>query len=346
MSVHGAKGLEFPHVFILRVNKGKFPAAERPRIFEFPARLMKEGLPEEQFHNQEERRLFYVAITRATHNLYAIESDTSHPVFALLGMTTGEAKIEVKASTHEEWQKEARKLELQGKQEQAEAIRRTTLKETPVPWPVLDEARINELLVKVFREQAPGSKPRQQLYDYATCHDEPQLARWLDGKARFTQAREFDRHGRVQARKSYVAYFATSFREILKQCDQHGVEHRLPMNQTPLMAAAAAGNIALVEALLERGADREAVDHYGQNALHWAMREALRDAKFAHGPFAALYEQLAPASIDLQTGGRLVRLDRHQSEYILFQTLWMLFRSRFTRPRERQLSWPVGGVNC
>jgi ankyrin repeat protein len=34
------------------------------------------------------------------------------------------------------------------------------------------------------------------------------------------------------------------------------------MNQTPLMAAAAAGNIALVEALLERGADRDAVDHY------------------------------------------------------------------------------------
>lgn len=69
MTVHGAKGLEFPQVFILRVNKGKFPAAERPRVFEFPARLMKEGLPEEQFHNQEERRLFYVALTRAEERL-------------------------------------------------------------------------------------------------------------------------------------------------------------------------------------------------------------------------------------------------------------------------------------
>jgi ATP-dependent DNA helicase UvrD/PcrA len=69
MTVHGAKGLEFPHVFVLRVNKNKFPQPERPRVFEFPAALMKEGSPEEQFHNQEERRLFYVALTRAEERL-------------------------------------------------------------------------------------------------------------------------------------------------------------------------------------------------------------------------------------------------------------------------------------
>jgi len=67
--VHGAKGLEFPHVFVLRVNNKKFPATERPRVFEFPARLMKEGGPAEQFHIQEERRLFYVALTRAEARL-------------------------------------------------------------------------------------------------------------------------------------------------------------------------------------------------------------------------------------------------------------------------------------
>ena len=69
MTVHGAKGLEFPHVFLLRVNSKKFPASERPRTFEFPAALMKEGEPAEQFHIQEERRLFYVALTRAEERL-------------------------------------------------------------------------------------------------------------------------------------------------------------------------------------------------------------------------------------------------------------------------------------
>jgi DNA helicase-2/ATP-dependent DNA helicase PcrA len=69
MTVHGAKGLEFSHVFVLRVNKNKFPQPERSHVFEFPARLMKEGAPEEHFHHQEERRLYYVALTRAQERL-------------------------------------------------------------------------------------------------------------------------------------------------------------------------------------------------------------------------------------------------------------------------------------
>ena len=69
MTVHGAKGLEFPHVFLLRVNNRAFPATERSRVFEFPVELMKEGGPAEQFHIQEERRLFYVALTRAEERL-------------------------------------------------------------------------------------------------------------------------------------------------------------------------------------------------------------------------------------------------------------------------------------
>jgi DNA helicase-2/ATP-dependent DNA helicase PcrA len=69
MTVHGAKGLEFSHVFVLRVNRNKFPQPERSHVFEFPARLMKEGAPEELFHHQEERRLYYVALTRAQDRL-------------------------------------------------------------------------------------------------------------------------------------------------------------------------------------------------------------------------------------------------------------------------------------
>jgi hypothetical protein len=101
------------------------------------------------------------------------------------------------------------------------------------------------------------------------------------------------------------------------------------MNQTPLMAAAAAGNVALVEALLERGANPESTDHLGRTALHWALAEAFRDPAFAKGPFPALYDLIAPAAVDVKSDERLVRLDRHLSEYFLFQTLWTLFKSRF-----------------
>ncbi|HTZ72592.1 MAG TPA: ATP-dependent DNA helicase [Candidatus Aquilonibacter sp.] len=69
MTVHAAKGLEFPRVFILRLAKGDFPVRSHEPVFEFPADLMKEEKPRGDFHIQEERRLFYVALTRARQQL-------------------------------------------------------------------------------------------------------------------------------------------------------------------------------------------------------------------------------------------------------------------------------------
>ena len=69
MTVHGAKGLEFPQVFVLRLNSRAFPVSDRKPLFEFPLQLMKEELPEGDYHTQEERRLFYVALTRAEDRL-------------------------------------------------------------------------------------------------------------------------------------------------------------------------------------------------------------------------------------------------------------------------------------
>jgi len=70
MSVHQAKGLEFPYVFVIGLVQGRFPTRRRPERIPFPAELMKEFLPQGDFHLQEERRLFYVAMTRAEKALY------------------------------------------------------------------------------------------------------------------------------------------------------------------------------------------------------------------------------------------------------------------------------------
>ncbi len=71
MTVHAAKGLEFDHVFVIRLTHKAFPAPERKSVLEFPPALMKEELPKHpsEYHIEEERRLFYVALTRAKDRL-------------------------------------------------------------------------------------------------------------------------------------------------------------------------------------------------------------------------------------------------------------------------------------
>jgi len=69
MTVHSAKGLEFDHVFVLRLTHRSFPMGPRRSVLAFPEALMKEELPKSDFHTQEERRLFYVALTRARERL-------------------------------------------------------------------------------------------------------------------------------------------------------------------------------------------------------------------------------------------------------------------------------------
>ncbi|MFA5413350.1 MAG: UvrD-helicase domain-containing protein [Patescibacteria group bacterium] len=70
LTVHGAKGLEFKYVFIVNLVDLRFPSTDRKEPIEMPAALVKEILPEGDIHLEEERRLFYVAMTRARDGLF------------------------------------------------------------------------------------------------------------------------------------------------------------------------------------------------------------------------------------------------------------------------------------
>ncbi|PJC40260.1 MAG: hypothetical protein CO042_04735, partial [Parcubacteria group bacterium CG_4_9_14_0_2_um_filter_41_8] len=70
MTVHSAKGLEFKYVFVGNLVDRRFPTIERSEQIKIPDDLVKEVLPEGDIHIEEERRLFYVAITRAKNGLF------------------------------------------------------------------------------------------------------------------------------------------------------------------------------------------------------------------------------------------------------------------------------------
>jgi DNA helicase-2/ATP-dependent DNA helicase PcrA len=75
LTVHKSKGLEWPVVFMVDCMQNRFPSTRRSDPVEIPAELIKDTLPTGDFHEQEERRLFYVGMTRAKERLYLTSAE-------------------------------------------------------------------------------------------------------------------------------------------------------------------------------------------------------------------------------------------------------------------------------
>ncbi len=69
LTIHASKGLEFDAVFVVSAIEGRFPGIERANGIELPAELVREKNSDDH-HTEEERRLAYVAFTRAKQKLF------------------------------------------------------------------------------------------------------------------------------------------------------------------------------------------------------------------------------------------------------------------------------------
>ena len=75
MTVHKAKGLEFRAVFVASCVDQKFPLRRRSDPLPLPGALLKSELSPGDAHLMEERRLFYVSMTRAKDDLILTSAD-------------------------------------------------------------------------------------------------------------------------------------------------------------------------------------------------------------------------------------------------------------------------------
>ena len=71
LTIHRAKGLEFPVVYVVQAATDKFPTRRMRRGIEVPVELAPGERSDSELHKEEERRLCYVAFTRAKDELIA-----------------------------------------------------------------------------------------------------------------------------------------------------------------------------------------------------------------------------------------------------------------------------------
>lgn len=346
-SIFEAKGLEYENVILL-----DFVSSQRQTFKEIAADLSPADL-EGAFEygrarSKEDRSMeafkffvnsLYVGITRAVRNLYWLEADPGHPFLALMGMEAGgqAREVEEQKSTREEWERESRRLEAQGRLAQARAIHQTRLGHTPVPWQVLDAQCIEEAVAKALPPRSVSSKMRERFFDWAVLSAEPLTLTAL-ARHGFPEA-----PAALQKREKALAKATALHRRALegtlaREIEAHGVDYRTPFNHTPLMLAARAGNARLVQALLDRGADPDLVDTRGWTAFLHALDQTFCQPRGEEGPFGPILDVLAPGSLSLASSGQLQKLDRRQGEYLLVQCLMVL--QGWTLPLDEDAGFP------
>lgn len=331
-SIHEAKGLEYENVILYNLvsaASGRFRAVCEGVDAAALQGEWKYARAKDKADKTLETYKFYinglyVALTRAVSNLYWVEAETQHPLLVLLGLHAiqGGLELTVQQSSVEEWQYEARKLEQQGKQEQAERIRRDVLQQQLPTWPVFSGQALASLVHQAL--QGHDKAARLALFEVALANDDRRLLRTLAEQG-FKPALHLANGIRLLQQKYCQPYQSKHLTLLRQQLDRYGVDFRNPCNQTPLMLAAWVGNAAAVRELVQRGANLHLVDNLGHTALHWALGQAVLNPKYARQYLGEVYRLLAPPTLNVQVEGRFQQLDWQSPEYLLLHLMVAAF---------------------
>jgi hypothetical protein len=334
-SIQEAKGLEYDNIILYN-----FTSNDEERFKEICRGVTHEDLVGELHYartkDKSDKSLeiykfhinaLYVAVTRAVKNIYMVESHPKQSLFDLLGLKLWQSTLSLaqQGSSLEEWREEARKLELQGKQEQAEEIRTQILKLKSVPWDILVGDKLQELEHKALEKG--DKKAKLLLFEYSLVYsDQPRMNAL--SKVGFMPAKHPEHGIKSLNQKYFLPYELKNITAIVRQVEQYGVDFRNPFNQTPLMISARLGNEPLMAHLLEIGADSEKINNVGLNSFQIALEQACQNKTYAAKKLSGVYINLEPDNMVIQVDGRLVKLDKSLMEFLMLNLMISMFYTR------------------
>ena len=332
-SIHEAKGLEYQNIVLYNLVS----SAEK----EF--RFICEGIQESdlagnlQYARSGDKadksgevykfyiNAFYVAITRSMHTLFFIEEKPA-VIFDLLGIKNAKNTVDLtnEESSFEEWQREAAKLEQQGKDEQAARIKSQILKTEPVPWQVFNNNDFERLLPLALDKSRQDKKSQRAVYEYAIAHDFTHITDKLSACG-YSLARRPEEGLRYVTDKYCADFTGKTADRALPVFKRYGIEYLTPIGDTPLIASLRTGNMAVTDLLLSLGAVRERMNIGNFTAQAMVLREALRSPGFAQNSYN-WYTRLVSGSFTIRFAGRLRTVDSHQIEFFLLLFMIAYFR--------------------
>lgn len=285
----------------------------------------------------------YVGITRSVKNLYILESSTKHPVLSLLGLVETKEQINIKeeVSSLEEWKEEARKLEMQGKKEQADDIKKNILELKKPDWEPLTRERLDMLKEKALDPEIYNKKAKDLLFMYALLYnDHDSISRLAALKYKRAEHPEYERN--TINRKYYSNYNNDNVKGVEQEIRKYGVNYRDQFNLTPLLAAVENGSVKILDFLLAQNADTNVVDNNGRNPF----RIAINKLYFSPQSIAKLediFSRILTNAVRIKVADRMVKIPNRKMEYFLLNIFMALQDAIISQSRKR---WEEKGVKA
>jgi hypothetical protein len=328
-SVQEAKGLEYENIIILNFvyNKSRefIDIADGVSTADLDATELRYARAKDKTDKSLDAYKFYinslyVAITRAVRNLYVVESSHKHPLLELLGFANlkQQLSLQEQKSSLDEWKREARRLEMQGKLEQADLIRQNILGNQKTPWTPITFDELHNLKITALNPEHFNKKAKDRLFDFALIYnDKESIQRLSELKYRRADKPEIERSSIF--RRMYQPYSADDVKKVTENIKKYGVDYRDEFNMTPLLAALKIGAAKVVAFLLEQEASLNVCDNFGISPFLMALQQAYANPAFLENRLPALYSRLQPDAVKVKVDNQLIKISARSAEFFLLQ---------------------------
>lgn len=349
-SIHEAKGLEYENIILVN-----FISNYSREFNEIAQGVSKKDLENENIDfsrgkDKADKSLdafkfyinsLYVGITRSIKNLYILETSKKHDILSLLDLVENEKQINIKSevSSLDDWKEEARRLEMQGKKEQADDIKKNILQLKKPDWEPITRENIVELKKNALDPDVFNKKAKDLLFMYALLYNDNESIAGL-AKLNYKRAEhpEFERNS--INRKYYSNYNADNIKGVEQEIKRYGVNYRDQFNLTPLLAATESGSVKVVNFLLAQNADTDVTDNNGRNPFRIVINKLYFSPK-SSAKFEDIFSQMLTDNIRVSVNDRMVKIANSKMEYFLLNIFMTLQDAIISGSRKK---WEQKGV--